>query len=494
MTRRTKIVATLGPACDGPGMLADLLAAGVDVVRLNLSHGDVEEHLERLARVRVAADEIGKQVAVLADLPGPKIRTGHFPEGGVQLTPGSLVTLRPGDGPSDAVCIAVPYATLLDDLVVGSRVQLGDGAISMTCVSVDVLGASALIETGGHANGQPGVHLSSETLRLTTPTEEDLILAETMAAAGVEYIAVSFVRQASDIDEVRAIVGDRAQLVAKIETHTSINNLHEVVAASDAIMVARGDLGIDCPIEDVPHLQKRVVRHCVETGTPVITATQMLESMITAPSPTRAEVSDIANAVFDGTDAVMLSGETAIGRDPIGVVRTMARVAERAESEGSYRQWASRLGRVQRSDDHLELVAIDRITAAVTHAAWQASFDAEATAILCCTRSGRTARAMARFRPQARMIGLSPDPSMVRSMALIWGVDPVQVDTYESTDEMVWFAVETALGRALIAHGDTVLVLAGAPAGGRHFGHEADHRGLLDTSAATDVMRIVHVE
>ena len=217
-----------------------------------------------------------------------------------------------------------PYDTLLDDLVVGSRVQLGDGAISMSCVAVDVLGASAIIETGGHANGQPGVHLSSETLRLTTPTEEDLVLAETMAAAGVEYIAVSFVRQASDIDEVRAIVGDRAQLVAKIETHTSINNLHDVVAASDAIMVARGDLGIDCPIEDVPHLQKRVVRHCVETGTPVITATQMLESMITAPSPTRAEVSDIANAVFDGTDAVMLSGETAIGRDPIGVVRTMA--------------------------------------------------------------------------------------------------------------------------------------------------------------------------
>ncbi len=250
------------------------------------------------------------------------------------------------------MCITVPYATLLDDLVVGSRVQLGDGAISMTCVAIDDHGASALIETGGHANGQPGVHLSSETLRLTTPTPEDLVLAETMAAVGVEYIAVSFVRQASDVDEVRAIVGDRAQLVAKIETHTAIDNLHDVVAASDAIMVARGDLGIDCPIEDVPHLQKRVVRHCVEAGTPVITATQMLESMISAPSPTRAEVSDIANAVFDGTDAVMLSGETAIGRDPIGVVRTMARVAACAESEASYRQWAARLGRVQRSDDH----------------------------------------------------------------------------------------------------------------------------------------------
>ena len=350
--------------------------AGVDVVRLNLSHGELDEHLARLAHVRQAAEDIGKQVAVLADLPGPKIRTGHFPDGGVQLDAGQprhAASRRRTERRGDASPCRTP--TLLDDLVVGSRVQLGDGAISMTLHGHRRLtGASALIETGGHANGQPGVHLSSETLRLTTPTPEDLVLAETMAAAGVEYIAVSFVRQASDIEEVRAIVGDRAQLVAKIETHTAIDNLHDIVAASDAIMVARGDLGIDCPIEDVPHLQKRVVRHCVESGTPVITATQMLESMITAPSPTRAEVSDIANAVFDGTDAVMLSGETAIGRDPIGVVRTMARVAERAESEASYRQWATRLGRVQRSDDHLEL-DLDRSDHRCRHARRVAGLD-----------------------------------------------------------------------------------------------------------------------
>ena len=498
MSRRTKIVATLGPACDGPDVLRGLIDAGVDVVRLNLSHGAVDEHLERLARVRKVAIEAGRSVAVLADLPGPKIRTGHFPDGGVDLNAGSLLTLRPGDGPSDAGTIHVPYDTLLEDLAVGSRVQLGDGAISMTVVDIDQLGARARIETGGHANGQPGVHLSSETLRLTTPTPEDLELAERMAVAGVEFIAVSFVRQGSDLDEVRAVVGTRAQLVAKIETHTAIGNLAEVVAASDAVMVARGDLGIDCPIEDVPHLQKRVVRHCVELGTPVITATQMLESMISAPSPTRAEVSDVANAVFDGTDAVMLSGETAIGRDPVGVVLTMSRVAERAESEASYRQWASRLGREQRRDDRSS--TIDGITGAVTHAAWQASSDAGATAILCCTRSGRTARAMARFRPEARMIGLSPDPIVVRSMALIWGVDPLQVDTYASTDEMVWFAVETALDRGLVEHGDTVLVLAGAPQVARR--HRPDTGAVVPPSgfaepapgAATDVLRIVHVD
>lgn len=215
----------------------------------------------------------------------------------------------------------------------------------------------------------------------------------------------------------------------------------------------------------------------------MITATQMLESMIAAPSPTRAEVSDIANAVFDGTDALMLSGETAIGRDPVGVVATMARVAERSESEASYRQWANRLGRVQRSDEWSDLSPTQRITAAVTHAAFQAAIDAHATAILCCTRSGRTVGAMARFRPGAAMIGLSPDARVVQAMSLVWGVEPVQVETYSSTDEMVWFAVERAVRSGTIRRGDTVLVLAGSP----------DGRGP-DGATATDVMRIVNVE
>ena len=219
--------------------------------------------------------------------------------------------------------------------------------------------ATAQLETGGEANGRPGVHLSSDNLRLPSPTAHDLVLAEAVAAAGVEFVAVSFVRSPGDIEQVREIVGDRAQLVAKMETRASVEHLHDIVAAADVVMVARGDLGIDCPIEDVPHLQKRIVRHCVEAGVPVITATQMLESMITAPSPTRAEVSDVANAVFDGTDAVMLSGETAIGHDPAAVVRTMATVAERAESEASYRRWAERLGRVQRLEHHEQMSNID---------------------------------------------------------------------------------------------------------------------------------------
>jgi pyruvate kinase len=483
MTGRTKSVATIGPASEAVDVLGQLIDAGTHVMRLNLSHGDLEGHLEVLERIRDVAAQRGRHVAVLADLPGPKIRAGQFPEGGVTLRPGESVELVSGEGPSDSGRITVPYPTLLEDLTVGARVQLGDGAIAMRVLDIGEDAATAQLETGGEANGRPGVHLSSDNLRLPSPTAHDLVLAEAVAAAGVEFIAVSFVRSPGDIEQVREVVGDRAQLVAKMETRASVEYLHEIVAAADVVMVARGDLGIDCPIEDVPHLQKRIVRHCVEGGVPVITATQMLESMITAPSPTRAEVSDVANAVFDGTDALMLSGETAIGHDPAAVVRTMAVVAERAESEASYRRWAERLGRVQRLEHHEQMSNIDPITAALTHAASQAATDAEVSAILCCTRSGRTARAMARFRPAASMVGLSPHPQVVRSMSLSWGVTPIEVDLYGSTDEMVWFAVETALQADLIDRGDRVLVLAGAPDPGRE--RPAD--------AATDVLRIVTV-
>ena len=476
MSRRTKIVATLGPASDERAVLVDLVGAGTDVFRLNLSHGPLPEHLGRLELIRDVAAACGRPIAVLADLPGPKIRTGRFPDAGVALTAGSLVRLEAGHGLSDAGTIFVEYAELIDDLTVADRVILGDGSISMRVVETSPGHVLAMIETGGRTQGRPGVHVSSERLRLTTPTEEDLELAAAVASAGAEYIAVSFVRAAEDLAPVRDVVAGRAQLVAKIETSAALRNLTDIVEAADAVMVARGDLGIDCPLEDVPHLQKQIIRQCVEAGAPVITATQMLESMVTAPSPTRAEVSDVANAVFDGTDALMLSGETAIGHDPALVVRTMSRIAERAEQEAGYRAWADRLGRVQRQrwGD-----TTDPVTAALTHAASQAARDVEAAAILCCTRTGRTARAMARFRPEAALIGLSPDPRTVNALALSWGVDPIMVDTYTTTDEMVWFAVETALNQGLVHRGDTVLVLAGAP----------DRPGV----AAADVLRIVSV-
>jgi pyruvate kinase len=477
VTRRTKIVATLGPACDEPNALDALLRAGVDVVRLNLSHGPLEEHLDRLARVRAAADAIGRPVGVLADLPGPKIRAGSFPDDGVTLEAGTHVTIRSGDFASDADEIWVDYPDLVADLQVGDRVIIGDGAISLGVVGVGAEAAQAVIETGGRTQGRPGVHVPSERTRLASPTERDLVLAEQVAAAGVEFIAVSFVRSADDVDQVRAVVGDRAELVAKIETTPALNHLSEILDVTDAVMVARGDLGIDCPLEDVPHLQKHIIQQCVEFGVPVITATQMLESMVTAPLPTRAEVTDVANAVFDGTDALMLSAETAIGHDPALVVTTMARIAERAESEASYRQWAAGLGRIQRQRwDSIS----DEITAALTHAASQAADDIGAAAILCCTSRGRTAKAMARFRPSARLLGLSPNPRTVNSLTLLWGVEPALVDMYSSTDEMVWYAVECSVQNGWIQAGDIAVVLAGSA-------ERAE-------SIAADVLRLVRVQ
>jgi pyruvate kinase len=474
--RRTKIVATLGPASPDRPRLEALLRAGVDVVRLNLSHGAVESHVRRLAQVREVAAALERPIGVLADLPGPKIRVGLFPEAGVDLAPGARVRLVPGEGPSTATVVSVGYAPLLEDVARGDRVVIGDGAITLRIVDADATSLLADIETGGHAQGRPGVHLSSERLQMSAPTERDLELAAVITDAGVDYVGLSFVRRADDLVRLRQVIGARAGIVAKVETASALGELAPISEVADAVMVARGDLGIDCPLEDVPHLQKEIIRHCVSVGTPVITATQMLETMVNAPSPTRAEVSDVANAVFDGTDALMLSAETAIGHDPALVVETMSRIATRAEVEASYRQWGARLGREQRTwtgnvDDHMYR--------AVSHAAWQVALDTGASAILCCTRSGRTARAIARFRPECRLIGLSPDARTVNALSLSWGVESLLVEECTTSNELVRRAVDTAVRRGGVAQGDIVLVLASA----------SDH----PNSAAPDVLRIVEV-
>ncbi|HEY4333057.1 MAG TPA: pyruvate kinase [Ilumatobacteraceae bacterium] len=478
MNRRTKIVATIGPASEKPDVLQAVLRAGVDVVRLNLSHGPLAEHITRLAAVRAAAEIVGRPIAVLADLPGPKVRAGRFPDGGVIFGVGDTIALRPGTEDSGPGVCTVDYPSLLSDVADGDRVVVGDGGITLRVIACGHDTLTARVETGGLVQGRPGIHLPSERLRLSSPTDEDLVLAAAMGAEGVEFLGVSFVRSAADLQRVRDVtVPYRTRLIAKIETIPAVANLAEIIEVSDAVMVARGDLGIELPLEDVPHLQKKIIRACVEAGVPVITATQMLESMITAPAPTRAEVSDVANAVFDGTDAVMLSAETAVGHDPALVVATMAQIAHRAEAEADYAGWGNRLGRVQRTQ---WTDASDRITMAITHACAQAAADAGAEAILCCTRSGRTVDAMARFRPVARLIGLSPDPSTVRAMSLTWGVTPIEVGTYATTDELVWFAIESAVREKVISSGAVVAVLAGAP----------DRA----SGAATDVLRLVRVE
>lgn len=475
MARRTKIVATLGPASTSDADLQALLAAGVDVVRLNLSHGELSDHLRRLDQVRTVSAVLGRHVAVLADLPGPKVRSGEFPAGGVMLATADRAVLASGHEPCSLQRISVDYPTLADDVAVGDRIVLGDGSVVLRVERIVGADVHVVVETGGRVQGRPGVHLPSESSRLRAPTDEDLVLAERMVDAGADYIALSFVRSAADVHALRSALHLRAvNIVSKIETSAALERLDEIIDASDAVMVARGDLGIECPLEDVPHEQKRIVRSCVEAGVPVITATQMLESMIGSPSPTRAEVTDVANAVFDGTDAVMLSGETAIGAHPALVVETMARIAARAEESADYARWGARVGRTQ---DRRTARSADPVTRAITRAAWQASQELDVDAILCATRSGRTARAMARFRPTCPLVALSSDERTLRALALVWGVQGLEIGPVTSSDELVDVVVGRALDAGAVRRGHPVIVVAGAPD--------------RPSRAATDVMRIV---
>jgi pyruvate kinase len=474
--RRTKIVATLGPASDPPEMVAALIDAGVDVVRLGLAHGTPEEHIARIERVRDLADRRGHKVGILCDLPGPKVRAGTFPEGGAFLAEGEEVELVAGDAASSDGRITVDESDLTKIADAGDTVVLGDGTVTLEVAAVDGDTVRAVVRSGGRLQGRPGVHLPSSRWTPAVPTDQDLELVDRVAHLA-DWVAVSFVRRGSELLRVREALGTGGpKLMAKIETRSAVEHLDELLTAADGVMVARGDLGIDCAIEEVPQLQKRIIRAAALRGVPVITATQMLESMITAPTPTRAEASDVANAVVDGTDALMLSAETAIGHNPVAAVRTMARIAERAEQSDDRRLGPDDRGRVQ--PVHRREATAATITVAMAHAALRAASELDLAAIVCCTRSGVTARAMAAVRPGCRLIGASPSCSTARQLALSWGVEPLVVGEYSTTDEMVWCVVEAAVQQDLVQKGQTIAVLAGAP--------DSPTRG-------TDILRIVTV-
>jgi len=478
MTRRTKIVATIGPASESTEVLTGLATAGMDMARLSLSHGPLDETLERVKRVREVAKKTKRYIGVMADLPGPKIRAAEFPDGGSRLVIDSMVELAParsGDS-STETRIAVDHEPLLDEIVAGDRISLGDGGIQLEVEDVDGKRAQARVLTGGLAQGRPGVSFPPGRSSLSSPTTADLRLLEALVDAGVEAVAISFVRSARDMEAARAVRSD-TMLIAKIETPEAVSMLPEIISASDGVMVARGDLGLRCALEDVPHHQKRIIRTGVAFGRPVITATQMLESMISAPTPTRAEVTDIANAVFDGTSALMLSAETAIGHHPVLAVETMARVAERAEREFDYQGWGHALGRLQTVEASKAPVEI-RITAAVSAAAWRAAVDADVAAIIACTYNGATARAISRFRPKVPVIAATPSERTAHQLSVAWGVTPMVTDIHGTTDDIVWFAVQKAVEAAIIRPGDLVAVLVGSP---------------QDTDPTTDTLRLVRV-
>ena len=477
--RRTKIVATLGPATDDPKVLDALIDAGTDTCRVNLSHGPIETSVARVAQVRQAAGRAGRHIGVLCDLPGPKVRTAAF-EDGVEVVPGQrlhLVNAGPGNPlTSDGSVIAVALAGAVSLLEPGDIVGLGDGGVQLEVLEPGSDTALVEVRSGGKLRGRPGVVLPEDRVPLTSPTADDLVMLERLLEVGVDYVAVSFVQTAADVQAVRQAAGPGGPLViAKVETQAAVDDLEAILRAADGVMVARGDLGVRVPLEDVPHIQRRLIQAGVSYGKPVITATQMLESMITASTPTRAEVTDVANAVSQGTSAVMLSAETAVGHDPVAVIEAMARIIVRAEKEFDHVAWGQRLGRQQHASMG-EVSAASRITSAITAAAWQASVDVEPAAIIACTRSGWTAKAISRFRPSCPLLGVTPNPVTARQLSLAWGVTPLVVIELATTDDIVWCAVEAAVKGGYVKPGDIVAVLAGNP---------------NDSTATTDVLRLV---
>lgn len=456
-------------------MLRKLIGAGMDVARLGLAHGTLEEAMERYNRIRRVADEMGERVGILVDLPGPKIRCAGFPEGGVDIPEGSTVTLVPGTEASNSEVIQIDYDSLLVDIQPGDNLPFGDGQVRVDVRDIGPDGATCLVTTGGRLEGRPGLNIPSERVSLSTPTDEDLRLLDHFVEAGVDMVAVSFVRSAHDIRRVGTEPYPRGPLiVAKIETQAAVENLEGIIEASNAIMVARGDLGLECPIEELPHLQKRIIRECIAGGLPAITATQMLDSMITNQAPTRAEASDVANAVFDGTSVVMLSGETAIGDHPVRAVEVMAAIAQRADEEFDHQGWTRRIAELSMTKGGDDGQAV---TDAITLATWRAANQLDVKALVCISASGYTVRSMARFRPQAPILGMSTDERTVQQLTLSWGVTPLQIDPEWSYEFRVNKAIEVAKKENLVRSGDLVGVVA----------------GMIGGAAATDTLRLMKV-
>jgi pyruvate kinase len=459
MARRTKIIATIGPASEDEATIRGLIRAGMDVARLGLAHNTIEEAAARMADIRRIAALEGRYVGILVDLPGPKVRAAPFGSEPVTLVEDSKVSLRIGSTRSDESDIQVDYEGLLSDVEPGDRLSMGDGRVILEILDVDADHLSARVAHGGILNGSPGLHIPSDRLSMTTPTEEDLRAVERFLELDVDMIALSFVRSAADLARLPVAPHPEGPLVvAKIETRAAIDDLPGIIAASGAVMVARGDLGSECSIEELPILQKEIIRQCIALGRPAITATQMLETMVTNPEPTRAEVSDVANAVWDGSSAVMLSGETAIGVDPVNVVATMARIAERADRAFDHRSWMSELSELRMTDTEDPDTSI---TDAMTQATARAIDELGIETILCISGSGFTIRSMARFRPSARILGLSANERTVRQLTLSWGTEPLHLPEQGDIALRVAAALTAARERGDVAPGQLVGVLAG---------------------------------
>ncbi len=454
--RRTKIVATLGPASTADEVVLGLVDAGVDVFRISFAHGDIESNIARLRRVR----DLAPNVALMVDIPGPKIRSGSFGTLPIYLTVGDVIEIIEGfDQSSTASRIVVEREGVLHLLRLGDQVHIGDGGLSLEITEIGST-TKARVTSGGAVMGKPGLSLPSSLVHETLPTADDRERLLALQHEDFQILAVSFVRSAIDMVSTREVLArNDVMMMAKIETPEGIDNLEEILKVSDSIMVARGDLGVRMPIEEVPHLQKRIVRDSVRFAAPVVVATQMLESMTHAQVPTRAEVTDVANAVLDGASAVMLSGETAIGENPIEVVRAMDRIVRKAEEAFNYEGWGADLG-VQEITGNSNPAF--RITAAMSGAAWRAAMEEHASVIVACTRSGATARAISRFRPPMSILAITNLPTTALQLRSSWGVDDVLVSIATDMDSLVPVALHHLQQRGAVHSGDVIVLMAGS--------------------------------
>ncbi|MDD2388365.1 MAG: pyruvate kinase [Desulfobacterales bacterium] len=450
---KTKIVCTIGPSSQTPEIITRMIQSGMNVARLNFSHGTHADHLEKIRLIRMISDQLEKPVAILQDLCGQKIRVGSIREPGIRLKSGEqfILTSQLIEGAGNRV--PVSYRNLPGEVKPDDRIMLADGLMELIVEKTTDTEIFCRVITGGLLTSNKGINLPSGSISAESITEKDKVDLMLGLANDVDYVALSFVRSAADVLKIREIIheqGKNTPVIAKIEKHEALNHVDEIMDVSDGIMVARGDLGVEIPLEQVPGIQKMLIRRANALGKPVIIATQMLRSMVDSPRPTRAEAADVANAVLDGADAVMLSEETASGDFPVKAVQYMVRIAKDAERYFPHKMY-------------LQLRQKKEISESVAYATCILADNLEATAILATTRSGFTARQISRFRPIPDIIALSPDKKVIRSLALYWGCIPVLFDDISDTDRMIEVAADTALKTGKVHEGDLVVITAGHP-------------------------------
>ena len=457
--RRTKIVCTLGPSTDKEDVLRNLMKNGMNVARMNFSHGTHEEQKARLDMIKKLREELNLPVAALLDTKGPEIRIGDVEGGKLELKPGQEFTLTTEEMLGTEKKVTITYKELYKDVEPGDSILIDDGLIGMEVVRIDESDIVCRVKNGGFISNHKGVNVPGVELNMPFVSPKDLADIVFAVEQGYDFIAASFTRTAEDIMEIRKILqehgGEKIHIIAKLENKQGVKNCEDILRVADGIMIARGDMGVEIPLEEVPVIQKELIRKAMHMGKPVITATQMLDSMMKNPRPTRAETSDVANAIYQGTSAIMLSGETAAGAYPIEAVQTMAKIAERTEQDIDYsREFKPR-----------KLAEAPDVTSAISHATCTTAADLKAAAIVAVSKSGRTVSRIAKYLPVCPIIGCTTDERVYRQLNLLWGVTPVVMEEANTADELFDHAVELAEQKGLIARGELVVIAAGVPVG-----------------------------